>query len=439
MFGVSGVVESAGSMAHSLDLAQVLVTCIQGCLITQQYIVGDMLNMGKVAESLKSSGASSILQLRPEERVSLLAALTDSMSVDVKGDLAYKQGEASHDLVTSADLLTQEVVVAMLKRRFPDIPFTIVGEEEPEKRDTFAPDEKVELVISKYGDQFPTIPYEADLNRELQDHKAREVTGASIEDLRSRVGIFIDPIDGTNCFVEGVWEAPMTLVGITVDGLPIAAVANRVFQHDGTPYTPEHAPSISFIWNYGEDSSVAPFLVFDGKRVVDGPVTVAAQSAACTDSSARVTCSSTTKDSFLTDSLEALSPTLRINARGAGNKLFYLIKAALVGSGAVAADQARMLNAECSDGMADIFVCPGSTIMKWDTCAPHAFILALGGELYSRSGQPIRYPLSLPSSIPEANVDLSSKALREFCTALPDGLVAVNSNWRTEASRRLQW
>ena len=49
-----------------------------------------------------------------------------------------------------------------------------------------------------------------------------------IEDA-GRVRVFVDPLDGTLAFTEGLVEAVMFLFGVTLDGVPVAGVMSPIF------------------------------------------------------------------------------------------------------------------------------------------------------------------------------------------------------------------
>jgi 3'-phosphoadenosine 5'-phosphosulfate (PAPS) 3'-phosphatase len=53
------------------------------------------------------------------------------------------------------------------------------------------------------------------------------------------VQIYVDPIDGTNALVDGVVDVPMTLIGIALDGVPVAGVVNRVYITPNDGYSGE--------------------------------------------------------------------------------------------------------------------------------------------------------------------------------------------------------
>lgn len=422
--------QDSGSDGVELNLLTLLQECAKGCLASQHYIARDLLKLSehRFADDATGSKAApaSILDLSEADRKQLVDALHHAVRVDVKAELAYKEGSASQDLVTTADVLTQAVLVRVIRAAFPHMPFTIVGEED-------SPDAAMESAAAQCIDRYyhgrTRLPYED----ALQSHVAASAGGAvvtadSLEALRRRVAVYIDPIDGTNCFVTGVWEAPMTLVGIAVDGLPVAAVCNRVFLYPVGLAGAETAPggqSLSYVWNVAAamGSPATPFMVHEGQLVP--PERIAAAAAASrTDTTAPLILSqsSTTKESFLQSITRRLEPTSTVFARGAGNKQFLVVAKAL-GCTARAAGAA--------DTPCDVFVCPGHTIKKWDTCAPHAFIRALGGELWDANGAPLRYATDVEAA--------DEAARRELVTDLGDGVVAATAEVTSIIASRLGW
>lgn len=428
----------------SVNLVDLLCVCGKGCRAAQLFIALDLLKLEALGDLCTTSGATSVLELPETTRKQLVAALQSSVQVSVKSELDYKEGDAAKDLVTTADILTQAVLVKALQEAFPTLPFTVVGEEDAPSSGLLP---KVEDCYARYyrgGDL--DIPEEAALRAHFARHPGSAVVeAATLEELRQRVGVFIDPIDGTNCFVHGVWEAPMTLVGITVDGVPVAGFVNRVFVFPLGPHAHDRgrfAKSVSYVCNtatlIGHEPTSAserlpvtpsPFMVFEGARV---DLAAAPHKPTLVNQSTTldVVQSTTTKHDVLEGLGTRLQPQHSQFARGAGNKQYRLILRMIQQLSPTASSTATSASGEGSD----VFICPGHTIKKWDCCAPQAFILSLGGELYDMEGFPLRYPLTLTDAEKRANANA-----QERLTELPDGVVAVTAQVKAEVARRLQW
>lgn len=437
-------------MSVSVSLYDVLRVCVRSALAAQQYIALELLKLSQlpVSDAEGGRGASSILDLDDSQKQRLLQSLSESVAVEVKAELNYKEGEASHDLVTTADVLTQAVVVKALSTAFPDLPFTIVGEEESGAVENDAEmAARMRHCLQTYYCAELKIPCEDMLSEHLAKQTSAAAKGVltadSINALRERVSLYIDPIDGTNCFVTGVWQSPMTLVGITVDGEPVAAVMNRVFLYPigrgaapgagAVSGHPSHRPpppcdSVSYVWNGSPRIAGSAFMVHEGRHVplptatAPPPPPRLPLARAGDDEVLCVIQSSTTKVSFLADVAEKLKPSSTVLARGAGNKLFALVEKELANLCGVS--QRR----HGAPVHADVFICPGNTIKKWDTCGPQAFLCALGGDVYNCGGVPLRYPF-------QRGDDPHASAF----TDLPDAIVAVRKEARPAVARRLDW
>ncbi|EPY25690.1 inositol polyphosphate 1-phosphatase [Strigomonas culicis] len=379
----------------SIDILDLLLVLARGTLAAQQYIANDLLKLHQF-----TFDAASVLELEQSEREQLVDNLKKHVQVDVKAELGHKEGDAAKDLVTTADVLTQAVLATLMAGSTAGTPYTMVGEED-------APDAavapQVDRCLATYYSPALRVPHQEVLRAHVQRTGGRQVVAAdSVEALRRRVGVFIDPIDGTNCFVQGVWEAPMTLAGITVDGVPVAAVANRVFIFPlGGAELRHEQSSLSYVWNF---EAMKPFMVFEGKRVEKVPTPALPSGAVL-----RVAQSSTTQKVFLEEVNRKLEPSEPVYARGAGNKEFFLIQ--------------EMLKTQISSiGTSDVFICSGDGVKKWDTCAPHAFIYALGGDIYEGDGEPVRYDVTLDDKY-----------------SLRKGVVACTHAAATELEKRMGW
>ncbi|KAG5497733.1 hypothetical protein JKF63_03999 [Porcisia hertigi] len=427
----------------SINVAQLLAVCVRASLAAQHYVMLNIVKLPDVEEKLAQAHDASLetsakhprtlLDLSAVEKAILMDSLHQAVKIDVKSHLDYKEDEAAEDLVTTADVLVQAVLIRALSESFPALPFTVIGEED---QPSSAVAKEAETCITSYYRAITTMPYEAELYAHLQagnyfnpSASAGVVLHADSEaTMRRRLGIFIDPIDGTNCFVGGFWQAPMTLVSITLDGVPIAGIMNRFFSYPLTSNTTRAAttqprekacvPGLSVLLNMPDFAS--PFIVFDGE-LMPSPETSGMQPQCTFDTALAVCCSSTTKEVFLQRLMTQLDPCNSVRLRGAGYKQYQLIRKMLKG---------RHAPHEIITP-ADVFVSPPSTIKKWDCCAPHAFLYAFGGDVFNQDGAPLRYPL--------VDADGASAASSFEIAALPKGLVAVTPYARQEVARRLGW
>ena len=170
----------------------------------------------------------------------------------------------------------------------------------------------------------------------------------SIED----IGIWIDPIDGTSQYIKGGWDKvaqhyppSIGLRVVTVligafnikTGEPVMGVVNQ-------PFINGQKGQISY--GYGADSGMPDLdkISYEKPRVLIG-------------------------SSESPEVVSALSKQFEVlKAGGAGHKLLMV-----------------------AHGYADIYINTGPSTFRWDTCAPHAVLRALGGGVRDCNGQEIVY------------------------------------------------
>jgi 3'-phosphoadenosine 5'-phosphosulfate (PAPS) 3'-phosphatase len=227
---------------------------------------------------------SDSIQLTPEQQLLIAERIAQRFHVESKGQLLHKS-PGTNDFVTMADVLAQRIIGAFLLHRYGSggsmqLPFCVVGEEDVDLCDLFDHREALDASIEdlrgwSYWDAPAGTPAEIKERERRAILKCLHVYGdlssrGSLEPLdccvqrwaavfgpqcttlssmlndpalRSRVGIFIDPIDGTNAFVAGDLKVPHNLVGITVDGICVASVVNQLFMADASGGTTERSLS----------------------------------------------------------------------------------------------------------------------------------------------------------------------------------------------------
>ncbi|XP_061668417.1 3'(2'),5'-bisphosphate nucleotidase 1 [Syngnathoides biaculeatus] len=241
-----------------------------------------------------------------------------------RGDLGIVEKEGANDLQTLADRLAQRSICTSLSRRFPKI--TIIGEEE-------LPAEEVSEDLIENG-QAEEI---------LQKVCPVEYCGVKEEELV----VWVDPVDGTKEYTEGLLDNVTVLIGIAYAGRAIAGVVNQPF------YNYQLGPGAHLgrtMWGmlglgaFGFQLQEVP----DDKRIV--------------------TTSRSHSNKLVTDCVSAMEPHEVIRVGGAGNKIIQLIE---------------------GKASAYVFASPGTK--KWDTCAPEVLLHCVGGKLTDMHNNPYRY------------------------------------------------
>jgi 3'(2'), 5'-bisphosphate nucleotidase len=231
------------------------------------------------------------------------------------------------DLQTAADRNTQRCIVASLHKQYPKI--KVFGEEDLDTTEGVQADWVVTDLCPE------VLKQEAKFPADLKDAKDEDIC------------IWVDPLDGTAEFTEGLLDHVTVLIGIAVKGVAKAGV---IYQ----PY-----------YNYqaGPGATLG--------RVVWGIVGLGAFGFAQhkPPSDKRII---TTTRSHMTpavkEAIEACSPTEILRVGGAGHKVLLLIE---------------------GRAHAYLFASPGCK--KWDTCAPEAVLHAIGGLLTDVHGNLYTY------------------------------------------------
>ncbi|CAL1586709.1 unnamed protein product [Knipowitschia caucasica] len=240
------------------------------------------------------------------------------------GELGIVEKSGANDLQTLADRLAQQSICASLSRRFPNL--TIIGEED-------LPSEEAgdELIESGQADDvlLKTCP------EEFTDVKEEELV------------VWVDPLDGTKEYTEGLLDNVTVLIGVAHRGRAIAGVINQPFYN----------------YQLGSGATLG--------RTLWGVLGLGAFGFELNEAPADrriVTTTRSHSNKLVTDCVDAMEPHEVVRVGGAGNKILQLI-----------------------EGRASAYVFASPGCKKWDTCAPEAILHAVGGKLTDVHGNSYRY------------------------------------------------
>ncbi|CAH8471810.1 unnamed protein product [Schistosoma haematobium] len=243
------------------------------------------------------------------------------------------------DLQSRADRDSQRCIVQSLNETFPGL--HVIGEE---------------------GDLDPgDLSTSTELNSTVLEHRCPpELKDLSLED----IVVWVDPLDGTKEFTEGLVEFVTVLIGISIAGKPVGGVIAQPFYKANTTephYTTRIVWGLVGLGVFGINplvpSSKLPYPVNQNAQKLTSPhVIVVTRSHR-----------STTQD-FVDG---AFYPTEVLRVGGCGYKVLVLL-----------------------EGRAHVYVFPSQGTKKWDTCAPEAVLLASGGILTDLTGQSYKYDLN---------------------------------------------
>uniref|UniRef100_A0A3Q3L7J2 3'(2'),5'-bisphosphate nucleotidase 1 n=1 Tax=Mastacembelus armatus TaxID=205130 RepID=A0A3Q3L7J2_9TELE len=240
------------------------------------------------------------------------------------GELGIVEKTGVNDLQTLADRLAQQCICASLSRHFPKI--TIIAEEDlpaEEVRDDLSETGQAEEVLSK------TCP------AEYSELKEEELV------------VWVDPLDGTKEYTEGLLDNVTVLIGIAYGGKAIAGVINQPFYN----------------YQLGEGAALG--------RTIWGMVGLGTFGFQLQEAPADRRIITTTRshsNKVVTDCVQAMEPHEVIRVGGAGNKIIQLV-----------------------EGKASAYAFASPGCKKWDTCAPEAILHAVGGKLTDMHGNAYRY------------------------------------------------
>eukprot|EP00064_Thunnus_orientalis_P003971 superscaffoldBa00000347_g3982 len=249
------------------------------------------------------------------------------------GELGIVEKTGANDLQTLADRLAQQSICASLSRRFPKI--TIIGEEE-------LPAEEVTEDLIEKG-QAEEI---------LQKCCPAEYSRLKEEELV----VWVDPLDGTKEYTEGLLDNVTVLIGVAYGGRPIAGVINQPFYNYQLIQTffPRQLGAGAAL---GRTIWGMPGLGAFGFQLQEVP-----------GDRRIVTTTRSHSNKLVTDCVDAMEPHEVIRVGGAGNKVIQLV-----------------------EGKASAYVFASPGCKKWDTCAGEAILHAVGGKLTDMHGNAYRY------------------------------------------------
>ncbi|XP_014912916.1 3'(2'),5'-bisphosphate nucleotidase 1 isoform X2 [Poecilia latipinna] len=239
-------------------------------------------------------------------------------------ELGIVEKTGANDLQTLADRLAQKSICASLSRRFPKV--TIIGEED-------LPCEEVQEDMIENG-QAEEI---------LQKSCPKEYEALKEEELV----VWVDPLDGTKEYTEGLLDNVTVLIGIAYGGRAIAGVINQPFYNYQLGSGAVLGRTIWGVLGLGAFGFQLQEVPAD-KRIV--------------------TTTRSHSNKTVTDCVNAMEPHDVIRVGGAGNKIIQLI-----------------------EGKASAYVFASPGCKKWDTCGPEAILHAVGGKLTDMFGNPYHY------------------------------------------------
>uniref|UniRef100_A0A0B7AE85 3'(2'),5'-bisphosphate nucleotidase 1 n=1 Tax=Arion vulgaris TaxID=1028688 RepID=A0A0B7AE85_9EUPU len=238
--------------------------------------------------------------------------------------------KGKNDLQTEADRAAQRSIVATLHKQFPKV--AIFGEESLDP-------------IEKIPDDYIVKELDQDVLAHACPDLYKEVTS-------DQVVIWVDPLDGTAEFTEGLLDHVTVLIGVAING---EAKGGVIYQ----PY-----------YNYQEGAEARL------GRCIWGLIGLGSFGFTQMSPPANKNVITTTRshaDWIVTEAVNSCEPTDIIKVGGAGHKVLLLI-----------------------EGKVHAYVFASKGCKKWDTCAPEAVLHAIGGHLTDLMGKPILYHEKVP-------------------------------------------
>ncbi|KAK9872484.1 hypothetical protein WA026_017952 [Henosepilachna vigintioctopunctata] len=239
-----------------------------------------------------------------------------------RGELGIVE-KGKNDLQTEADRSAQRCIIASLSHQFPDL--TIIGEEEPSHfevpSDWLMTDFDPEVLSKKCPEEFLTVS-------------------------EKDIVVWVDPLDGTSEYTQGLLDHVTVLVGVSVGGKAVGGVIHQPYYN----YQTKSDTNGRTLWGLvglgtgGFSPECPPY----GKFIV--------------------TTTRSHSDGIVQKALDAFRPDEILKVGGAGHKVMLLL-----------------------EGKAHAYIFASKGCKKWDTCAPEAILTAWGGKLTDIHGNSYDY------------------------------------------------
>jgi len=162
-------------------------------------------------------------------------------STEILDSVLYKIADDPRSALTEADGASQKVIIECITKIYEkEIDagrIKIVGEEEDDHSTDLECDESFDTQYSEcmnthfdnYNCPRPDVePIKKDMFNEEQNDTSHKVRGVKGDEII----IFIDPMDGTREFVEGRIQNVQCLIGITINGKPVAGAMGIPMMHE---------------------------------------------------------------------------------------------------------------------------------------------------------------------------------------------------------------
>ncbi|XP_070538139.1 3'(2'),5'-bisphosphate nucleotidase 1-like [Ptychodera flava] len=243
-----------------------------------------------------------------------------------KGELGIVEKTGIQDLQTQADRTVQMSISTSISRLFPGV--NVLGEEDDDQP---AVDEQyvysdMSADVLKYADKCPD---------KYKNVKPEQVV------------VWIDPLDGTKEYTEGLLDHVTVLIGIAIDGQSAAGVIHQPYFNYKAG---EGAQLGRTIWGIIGVGSFG----FTQKKLPEGKTIIT------------TTRSHPTKT--VQEAIDAFKPDEVIRVGGCGHKVLIVL-----------------------EGEAHVYLFASPGCKKWDTCGPQAILEAIGGRLTDIHGNVLQY------------------------------------------------
>ncbi|XP_056646142.1 3'(2'),5'-bisphosphate nucleotidase 1 [Diorhabda sublineata] len=286
-----------------------------------------------LSQFIPMSAQSSPLILRILASSVTTAVKAGSIIKDVmeKGELkVVHKGMSKNDVQTEADRSAQRCIITSLSKKFPNI--TIIGEEGTLDNENDVPND---WIVTESDESI------------LKSTCPENFANVKPED----VVVWVDPLDGTSEYTEGLLDHVTVLIGIAVGGRAVGGIIHQPYYDykkvkNGTGRT---------FWGLVG-------LGVGGFEAVKPP-----------SDKFIITTSRSHRDGKVNDALKALNPDDIISVGGAGHKVIVVL-----------------------EGRAHAYVYASKGCKKWDTCAPEAVLEASGGKLTDIHGKHYDYSKDAP-------------------------------------------